>query len=152
MPPQQFAQQQAAAAAQKGPEAARQQHQQGSLHVHSAPTHGANTNSAPTRTANGATSRAPPMPQQNGNGVPAATQQAMRMQQQAQQAMQQHQQHQQQQQPGQQRPASQVEAADGKLAGGPEDAAAAGKERRAQVRAAFDFLNLAVLPLQHRGL
>lgn len=118
-----FAQQQAAA--QKGQDAARQQNnQQGSLHVHSAPTHGATGNTAPMRTATGATSRAPPMPQiGSGNVSATAAQQAMRMQ----------------QPPMQQRQAAE-QSTEMKLAAAAEEAAAAaaGKERRALVRATPD--------------
>ena len=115
----QFMQQQAAA--QKRQDAARQQHQQTSLNVHSAPANGIGASAAPTKTANGATSRAPPMP--HGSGAAPMGQQALRMQ------------HaQQQQQPGHFRPCNDGEAAEqnqGERAA--EDAAAAGKERRAQV-------------------
>ena len=137
----QFVQQQRAAA-QKGPDAARQHHgQQGSLHVHSAPNGGAASN-APTKTANGATSRAPPMPQNNNNGAIAASvgPQAMRTAQQQQQGPQQQQQAP-QQQPGQHKPSAEQEAADRKPAAAPEDAAAAGKERRAQVRPSLSHLS-----------
>jgi hypothetical protein len=126
----QFVQQQRAAA-QKGPDAA-QQYQ--SLHVHSAPNGGAASN-APTKTANGATSRAPPKPQNNKTGATGASvgPQAMRtMQLQHQQGSQQQQAP--QQRPGQHKPSAEQEAADRSPAAAPEDAAAAGKERRAQVR------------------
>ena len=117
----QFMQQQAAA--QKRQDAARQHLQQTSLNVHSAPV---NVNgAAPTKTANGATSRAPPM-SQNGGGPGPMGQQALRMQ------------HaQQQQQPGHYRAGNDGEAVEqnqGERAA--EDAAAAGKERRAQVHPA----------------
>lgn len=115
----QFMQQQAAA--QKRQDAARQQHQQTSLNVHSAPANGNGASVAPHKTANGATSRAPPMP--HGNGAAPMGQQALRMQ------------HaQQQQQPGHYRPCNDGEAAEQKEGErAAEDAAAAGKERRAQV-------------------
>ena len=115
-----FAQQQAAA--QKGQDAARQQNNQhGSLHMHSAPMHGATANAAPTRTATGATSRAPPIPQMGNSNRVAAAHQAMCMQ----------------QQPAQQRQAPEQGGVEKKLAAAAEEAAAAaGKERRAQVGAA----------------
>ena len=118
----QFMQQQAAV--HKRQEAARQQHQQTSLNVHSAPANGNGASVAPHKTANGATSRAPPMP--HGNGAAPMGQQALRMQ------------HaQQQQQPGHYRPCNDGEAAEQKEGErAAENAAAAGKERRAQVNTA----------------
>ena len=113
-----FMQQQAAA--QKRQDAARQHHQRTSLNVRSAPADGNGASAAPTRTANGATSRAPPMP--HGNGAAPMGQQALRMQHARQQ-----------QQPGHHAPCNDGEAAEqeeGERAAG--DAAAAGKERRAQ--------------------
>ena len=146
----QFVQQQRAAA-RKGPDAARQHHgQQGSLHVHSAPNGGA-ASKAPTKTANGATSRAPPMPQNNNNGTIAASVglQAMRTAQQQQEGPQQQKQAP-QQEPSQHKPSAEQEAANGKPAAAPEDAAAAGKERRAQVRPCLS--HLCSSPQYHRLL
>ena len=119
----QFMQQQAAA--QKRQDAARQHYQQTSLNMHSAPANGNGASAAPIKTANGATSRAPPMPQ-NGGGAGPMGQQALRMQ------------HaQQQQQPGHYRPCNDGEAAEQPQGERPaEDAAAAGRERRAQVHTA----------------